>query len=85
MLQSVCLLAQTVHGMLRPSVAKNAFSQDAHVQSKLSLGITQGKNKKWLLKTGDPLIQVHLFRIFVQRTQKMCLLKTCDSLIEVAT
>ena len=23
------------------------------------LGVTQGKNKKWLLKTGDPLIQVH--------------------------
>ena len=30
------------------------------IQSNLSYGVTQGMDKKWLLKTGDPLIQVHL-------------------------
>ena len=31
------------------------------VQSNLSEGDTHSKGKKWLLKTGDPLIQVYLF------------------------
>ena len=55
------------------------------IQSNLSKGGTQGKDKKWLLKTGDPLIQVHLHYILVQGTQKGWLLKTGDSLKEVTT
>ena len=43
----------------------------------------EGQN--WLLKTGDPLIQVHLHCILVQGTQKMQLLWTGDPLIEVTT
>ena len=46
---------------------------------------TQGKHKKWLLKTGDPFIQVHLHYILVQGTQKRWLLKTGDPLIEMTT
>ena len=56
-----------------------------NVQSSLSEGVTQGKDKKWLLKTGDPLIQVHLHCILGQGTQKRWLLKTGDPLIEVTT
>ena len=29
-------------------------------------GVTKGKDKKWLLKTSDPLIQVHLHYMLVQ-------------------
>ena len=39
----------------------------------------------WLLKTGDPLIQVHLHCILVQGTQLKWLFKTDDPLIEVTT
>ena len=46
-------------------------------------GVTQGKDKKWLLKTGDPLI--HLHYILVQGTKKRWLLKIGDPLIEVTT
>ena len=38
------------------------------------------KDKNWLLKTGDPLIQVHLHCILVQGSQKIWLLKTGDAL-----
>ena len=55
------------------------------LQSNLSYGVIQGKDKKWLLKTGDPLIQVHLHYILVQGTKKRWLLKTGDPLIEVTT
>ena len=48
-------------------------------------GSSKGKDKKWLLKTGDPLIQVHLHCILIQWTQKRWLLKTGDPLIEVTT
>ena len=43
------------------------------------------KNNYWLLKTGDPLIQVHLHCLLVQGTKEMLLLKTGDLLIEVTT
>ena len=55
------------------------------IQSNLSKGVTPGEAKKWLLKTGDPLIQVHLHYILIQGTQKRWLLKTGDPLIEVTT
>ena len=55
------------------------------IQSNLSSGVTQGKDKKWLLKTGDPLIQVQLHYILVQGTPKRWLLKTGDPLIEETT
>ena len=55
------------------------------MQSNLPQGVTHGKDKNWLLKTGDPLIQVHLHYILVQGTQKMWLHKTGDPLIEVTT
>ena len=45
------------------------ISQDK-IQSNLSLGVTRGKDKKWLLKTGGPLIQVHLHYILVQGPSK---------------
>ena len=45
-------------------------------------GSPQGTHKNWQLKTGDPLIQVHLYCILVQRTPKKWLLKTCDLLIQ---
>ena len=48
-------------------------------------GPVQGKDKNWLLKTGDPLIQVHLHCILVQGTQKMWLLQTGDPLTEATT
>ena len=35
------------------------------IQSNLPKGVAQGKDKKWLLKTGDPLVQVHLHCILV--------------------
>ena len=41
--------------------------------------------QNWLLKTGDPLIQVPLYCILVQGAQKMWLLKTGDPFIEVTT
>ena len=56
-----------------------------NIQSKLSQGVTQGKDKKWLLKTGNPLIQVHLNCILIQGTQNRWLLKTGGPLIEVTT
>ena len=43
------------------------------------------EDKKWLLKTGDPLIQVRVHCILGQGTQKRWLLKTGDPLIEVTT
>ena len=48
-------------------------------------GVTHGKDRKWLLKTGDPLIQVHLHFILVQGTEKRWLLKTGDPLIAMTT
>ena len=39
----------------------------------------------WLLKAGDPLIQVDFHCILAQGTQKMWLLKTGDAFIQVAT
>ena len=63
----------------------NAKVKKTQIQSNLSYGATQGKDKKWLLKTGDPLIQVHLHYILVQGTQKRWLFKTGDPLIEVTT
>ena len=56
-----------------------------YIQSNLSLGATQGKGKMWLLKTGDPLIQVHLHCILDEGAQKRLVLKTGDPLIEVTT
>ena len=47
-------------------------------------GSSKGRTK-WLLKTGDPLIQVHLHYIWVQGVQIWRLLKAGDSLIEVTT
>ena len=41
------------------------------------------EGQKWLLKTGDPLIQVHLHCSLGQGTRKKWLLKTGDPLIEV--
>ena len=38
-------------------------------------GSPQGSHKNWLLKTGDPLIQVHLHCILLQGTPKKWLLK----------
>ena len=38
----------------------HVLSMNAEVQPNLSYGVNQGKDRKWLLKTGDPLIQVHL-------------------------
>ena len=58
---------------------------DLGIQSNLSLGVTQGKPDNWLLKTGDPLIQVHWHCIWLQGTQKMWLLKAGDPLMEVTT
>ena len=43
------------------------------------------EDKNWLLKTGDPLIQIHLHYILVRGNQKIWLLKTGDPLIEVTT
>ena len=40
------------------------------IQSNLSKGGAQGKDKKWLLKTGDPLIQVHLHYIWFKGPRK---------------
>ena len=57
--------------------------QPENIQSNLSEGVTQGKDKKWLLQAGDPLIQVHLHCVLVHGTQKMQLLKTGDPLTEV--
>ena len=57
----------------------------SELQSNLSEGVTQGKAKKGLLKTGDSLIQVHLHYILVQGTQERWLLETGDPLIEVTT
>ena len=50
-----------------------------------SFGVTEGKDKNWLLKTGDSLIQIHLHYIRVQGIQKKWLHKTGDPLIEVTT
>ena len=43
------------------------------------------EDKEWLLKTGDPLIQVHLHCMWVGGTQERWLLKTGDPLIKVTT
>ena len=43
------------------------------------------REEQIMVKTGDPLIQVHLHCILVQGTQKMWLLKTGDPLIDVTT
>ena len=48
-------------------------------------GSPNGRAKNWLLQTGDPLIQVHLYCILLQGTQKRWLLKARDPLIEVTT
>ena len=61
------------------------FTVFFHVQSNLFSGATQGKEKKWLLKTGDPLIRVYLHCILAPGTQKRWVLKTGDPLIEVTT
>ena len=63
------------------------FHQQLLIQSNFSLGVTQGKDKKWLLKTGDSLIEGHLHYtcILVQGTEEWRLFKTGDSLIEVTT
>ena len=45
-------------------------------------GSPQGTGKNWLLKTGNPLIQVHLHYILVQGTLKRWLLKAGDLLIQ---
>ena len=45
-------------------------------------GSAQGTGKNWLLKTGDPLIQVHFHYNLVQRIPKKWLLKACDPLIQ---
>ena len=55
------------------------------VQLNLSEGVTQGKGKKWLLKSGDHLIKVHLPCILVQGIKKKWLHKTGDPLIEMTT
>ena len=44
-----------------------------------------GKDKKWLLNTGDPLIQAHFHCILCQVTEAMWLLKTGVPLEEVTT
>ena len=51
------------------------------VQSNLFGEVTPGTHKNWLLKTGDPLIQVHLHCILVEGTPKNRLLNTGDHLI----
>ena len=43
------------------------------------------EEQDWLLKTGDPLIQVHLHCIMDQAEKKTRLLNTGGSLIEVVT
>ena len=63
----------------------NAVMYPNYVRANLSEEVTQGKPKNWLLKTGDPLILVHLHCILVQGTGKKWLLKAGDPLIEVAT
>ena len=45
-------------------------------------GSAQGTGKNWLLKTGDPLIQVHFHYNLVQRIPKKWLVKACDPLIQ---
>ena len=45
-------------------------------------GSAEGTGKNWLLKTGDPLIQVHFHYNLVQRIPKKWLLKACDPLIQ---
>ena len=44
-------------------------------------GSPKGTHKNWLLKTGDPLIQVYLHCNLVQGTPKRWLLKAGDPLI----
>ena len=43
------------------------------------------EGQKWLLKTGHPLIQVHLHCILGQGTEKRWLCKADGPLIEVTT
>ena len=45
-------------------------------------GSAQGTGKNWLLKTGDPLIQVHFQYNLVQQIPKKWLLKACEPLIQ---
>ena len=46
------------------------------------MGSAQGTSKNWLLKTGDPLIQVHFRYNLVQRIPKKWLVKAYDPLIQ---
>ena len=69
----------------RPWWKKLAQAAEIYVQSNLYYGVTQGKDKKWPLKTSDPLIQVQLNCILVQGTHEMWLLRTGDPLMEVTT
>ena len=47
-------------------------------------GSTKGGAGNWL-KTGDPLLKVHIHCILDKRTRKRWLLKAGDPLIEVTT
>ena len=75
-------VAHNVHGIIITSTG--FFKKNAIKYSKTCLK-GSSKDKKWLLKTGDPLIQVHLHYILVQGTQKRWLLKTGDPLMAVTT
>ena len=44
----------------------------------LQIQSNQGKDKKWLLRTGDPLIQVDVHFLFGSRDPERWLLKTGD-------
>ena len=52
------------------------------IQSNLSSGVSPGDRQNWLLKTGDPLIQVHFHHNLVPGIPKKWLLKACDPLIQ---
>ena len=61
--------------------------REQKIQSNLFEGVTKGKDKKWLLKIGDPLIQAHLHCIFASRDPEKvaAYFKTGDPLTEVTT
>ena len=57
--------AMDILGSIDMEDSWQTMRQTFEIQSNLSLGVTQGKHKHWLLKTGDPLIQVHLHYILI--------------------
>ena len=67
-----------IRASIRTSVVTKVYSQTC-------LKGHPREGQKWLLMTGDPLIQVYLHYILVQGTQKRLLLKTGDLLVEVTS